>query len=324
MVHAVEPALRLLSLGAGVQSTTLLLLAAEGRLPTPDAAIFADTGWEPAAVYTNLARLEIEVAGPAGIPVYRVRRGHIRNDALDPNARFAQMPLYVLFPDGRRGMLRRQCTAEYKMAAIKPCVRRLLGFPYPKPVPATVFAEQWVGYSIDESSRAARSHDDVAYMRRAFPLLFLPGGTGRSARGWTRQDCERYLRTHGFEATPKSACIGCPYHSNTYWRDMRDHRPTEWADAIAFDHAIRHGAARANANGKPLRGQAFLHRSCVPLNQAPIDHVTAAEWRARQIDMFDAVADIELDRGCSPWGCRSDDEDGTIAATWDVQTPAAT
>ncbi len=120
--------------------------------------------------------------------------------------------------------------------------------------------------------------------------------------------------------------ITCPYHSNTYWRDMRDHRPTEWADAIAFDHAIRHGAARANANGKPLRGQAFLHRSCVPLNQAPIDHVTAAEWRARQIDMFDAVADIELGRGCSPWGCRSDDEDEdrTIAATWDVQAPAAT
>ena len=62
MVHAVEPALRLLSLGAGVQSTTLLLLAAEGRLPTPDAAIFADTGWEPAAVYTNPAFRIIRVA----------------------------------------------------------------------------------------------------------------------------------------------------------------------------------------------------------------------------------------------------------------------
>ena len=36
--------LRLLSLGAGVQSTTLLLLAAEGRLPKLDGAIFSDTG----------------------------------------------------------------------------------------------------------------------------------------------------------------------------------------------------------------------------------------------------------------------------------------
>jgi hypothetical protein len=36
------PTLRVLSLGASVQSTSLLLLAAEGRLPKLDAAIFAD------------------------------------------------------------------------------------------------------------------------------------------------------------------------------------------------------------------------------------------------------------------------------------------
>jgi hypothetical protein len=35
--------LRVLSLGAGVQSTTLALMAAEGKLPGLDAAIFADT-----------------------------------------------------------------------------------------------------------------------------------------------------------------------------------------------------------------------------------------------------------------------------------------
>jgi hypothetical protein len=40
--------LRVLSLGAGVQSTTLALLAAHGEVgPMPDCAIFADTRWEP-------------------------------------------------------------------------------------------------------------------------------------------------------------------------------------------------------------------------------------------------------------------------------------
>lgn len=39
--------LKILSLGAGVQSTTLLLLAERGELERPDRAIFADTGWEP-------------------------------------------------------------------------------------------------------------------------------------------------------------------------------------------------------------------------------------------------------------------------------------
>jgi len=37
--------LRALSLGAGVQSTTLALMAAHGEVgPMPDCAIFADTG----------------------------------------------------------------------------------------------------------------------------------------------------------------------------------------------------------------------------------------------------------------------------------------
>ena len=39
--------LRILSLGAGVQSTTLALMAAHGEVEAPDCAIFADTGWEP-------------------------------------------------------------------------------------------------------------------------------------------------------------------------------------------------------------------------------------------------------------------------------------
>jgi len=40
-----------LSLGAGIQSSTVLLLACEGVIPRFDVALFADTGWEPRAVY---------------------------------------------------------------------------------------------------------------------------------------------------------------------------------------------------------------------------------------------------------------------------------
>lgn len=45
-----RPALRLLSLGARVQSTTVLLLAGDGAIPRFDYAVFADPGWEPRAV----------------------------------------------------------------------------------------------------------------------------------------------------------------------------------------------------------------------------------------------------------------------------------
>ena len=103
-----HPTQRYLSLGAGVQSSATLLLAARGRIPTFDAAIFADTGWEPSNVYRQLARLT-RIAGQAGIPVVRVSNGHIRKDALDSGHRFASMPLFALGPHGQRGMARRQC-----------------------------------------------------------------------------------------------------------------------------------------------------------------------------------------------------------------------
>lgn len=285
--------MRTLSLGAGVQSTTVYLLACEGVIPPFDAAIFADTGWEPAQVYQHLARLEQYGAQVGGPPIYRVSSGNIRDDALDPAHRFASMPLYVLNKDGSDGMARRQCTSEYKLKPIKAKVRDLLGYVHPIPVPRGVYAEVAIGISTDEIGRARDS--DVGYMRNVFPLLDL---------GMSRKDCERYLKSNGWASVPKSACIGCPFHGNRQWRELRDESPDEWADAVDFDAAIRNGSARANAAGKDLRGSMFLHRSRIPLDQAPIDRVTRREWTDRQGDLFDEVEDGDPD-GCSPWTCRS-------------------
>ncbi|MGW3835100.1 hypothetical protein [Streptomyces microflavus] len=294
------PTLKILSLGAGVQSSSLLALSARGVLPKADFAIFADTGWEPQSVYQHLDRLEREIAEPAGIPILRVSSGNIRDDALDPDHRFASMPLYILNQDGGPGMTRRQCTSEYKIKPIKKKVRELLGYPYPARIPRGVHVEQWVGISTDEFHRAKDS--DVKYMRNRHPLIEL---------GWSRSDCIRYLTSLGLADTPKSSCLGCPFHGNAQWRSIRDESPEEWADVVDFDARIRKGNARATASGNRLLGQAFLHRSRVPLSEAPIDHVTAAEWAARQQTVegpTDPAGLEELERGvtdgCSPWSCR--------------------
>ena len=101
--------------------------------------------------------------------------------------------------------------------------------------------------------------------------------------------------------------LGCPFHGNAQWRHIRDTSPSEWADVVEFDAAIRQGNARANASGNPLLGKAFLHRSRVPLSQAPIDHVTAAERAALRLgeDEADELENGVTD-GCSPWSCRGD------------------
>jgi hypothetical protein len=259
-------------------------------------------------VYAHLDRLEAEVCAPAGIPLLRVTAGNIRRDALDPEHRFASMPLYVANRDGRAGMIRRQCTREYKLAPLLAKIRELLGAPVDGQshrvgrVPVGVWAEQLVGISVDEAHRALDSRS-TRYAAAAWPLLDL---------GLSRADCRAINAAAGYEAVAKSACIGCPFHSNAHWRAMRDQQPGEWADAVAFDAAIRGGSARATHTGHALLGQAYLHRSRRPLDQAPIDHVTAAEHAAAQIDGLDLLSADHVTtawttqapiHGCGPHTC---------------------
>ena len=69
-----------ISLGAGVQSSTMALMAARGLItPMPDAAIFADTQDEPASVYRWLDWLEKQLP----FPVNRVTRGRLSTAALE-------------------------------------------------------------------------------------------------------------------------------------------------------------------------------------------------------------------------------------------------
>lgn len=334
-----------LSLGAGVQSTTIALAALEGLLPKPDVAVFADTGWEPAKVYSHLARLA-PVLEAGGIEVFVVSSGNIRTDSIDPAHRFAPLPWFVRNPpgpcskckgsgklpaegdyvnDGRctrcggsgnepeQGIGRRQCTSEYKLVPIRRKLRELLGAKPPefRYVPRGNTARQWIGFSTDEIERV-NDRDDVLYLSRWHPLLDLE---------WSRNDCKRFLAQHTApDGTPwirsvtKSACVGCPYRKNAGWRTMRDQRPAEFADAVAFDAAIRKGGAR----GEAMVGEAYLHRTMLPLAVAPIDRIERKERREAQTDLFEEIANVEAgydpeidgdpddgDIDCGPYGCAS-------------------
>jgi hypothetical protein len=72
---------------------------------------------------------------------------------------------------------------------------------------------------------------------------------------------------------------------------------------VDFDAAIRAGNARANADGKPLLGDTYLHRSRVPLSEAPIDHVTAHERRVLQGDLSWRRLPTRSWSWASPDGC---------------------
>ena len=245
--------LRALSLGAGVQSTALALMAAHGEVgPMPDCAIFADTGWEPKAVYEHLAWLRSPNVLP--FPVHIVTAGNIR-DGLVRGARgerWASIPAFTKSASGKVGMIRRQCTKELKIVPIRRKVRELAGTAG-KRSPKHPIVEQWIGISFDEVIRMKPSFE--AWQVNRFPLI---------EKGMTRRHCLRWLEKHGYPLPPKSSCIGCPYHSDAHWRQMRDKDPDAWADAVAIDGLIRSGF-------RGLCGEVFLHRSCVPLDEADLD-----------------------------------------------------
>lgn len=274
--------LQVLSLGAGVQSSVVLLMSHKGVLPKLDAAIFADTQWEPKAVYEHLKWLAgvdwetwepssgvkrwraipgIYNGGEAAMPVYVVTAGDLREHAtigrLMPDGRrhWLNIPLYIegAKSDGSRGIVRkRECTRDYKIRPIERCIRTMLGLKKGQRWPTEAVVEQWFGISADETQRM-RTPKRAATTYR-YPLVF--------DLGMRRSDCIAWAARHYPGRTfPRSACIGCPYHQNDEWHKVRTD-PEEWADAVAADEAIRHRPKR--------RGTGYMHLSYVPLTIADL------------------------------------------------------
>ena len=246
--------IRVLSLGAGVQSTTLALMIARKDLPPVDCAIFSDTGWEPGAVYAHLDWLESVLP----FPVYRVTAGNLRRDTIigaRTGKRVASVPWFTLSPKFKKGMGMRQCTADYKLRPLQKKVVELLGGRRPKGG-----CELLLGISLDEGWRSKPSR--VNYITNNFPLL--------DAR-LTRKDCLKWMEARQYPRPPKSSCIGCPFHDDNQWRALTK---DEFADAVEVDKAIR--------NQPKMRGQQFMHRSLKPLDQ--VDFSTAED--RGQLNLF--------------------------------------
>jgi hypothetical protein len=235
---------KVLSLGAGVQSSTIAMLYEDGTLPDPpDFAVFADTGAEPKAVYEYLQSLQQRITK---FPIIIHSLGNIVEDTLYKD-RFASAPFFILQDNGKKGMGKRQCTYDYKIKCVMQAIRTRLGYAKFKKMRHKV--DMIIGISVDEIQRMKTSQ--VPWITNKYPLIEI--------MDWKRTDCLTYFDKKSEARPPRSACWMCPYRNDDEWIHLRENHPEEFKLAVDFDSKIR--------TLPKFKHQNFLHRSCKPLGE---------------------------------------------------------
>ena len=248
-----HPTLTVISLGGGVQSSVMTLMAGEGAFDRiPDCAIFADTHWEPPGVYEHVEWLE----GQLSFPVHVVDNGRsLREDVKalvnhSGNRRYVDIPVYLKGNGGESdGIGRRQCTTNYKIRPIQRKMRELLGMKPRQRVPSGVTVELWLGISTDEVVRMKDSRD--RWIRNRYPLI---------EADMSRRDCIDWWAARYNRPLERSACVACPFQSRHRWVETKRRWPELFGEAVEIDAGLRDGLAYVK--------EPYLHMLRMPLAEA--------------------------------------------------------
>lgn len=253
-----------LSLGAGVQSSTIALMAAHEIIkPMPDFGVFADTQNEPEKVYEWLNLLKTKLP----FPIVTISKGNLGQDSMKIKISKSGkrrldlgIPLFTQF-QSRTVMLNRQCTKHYKVMAVARAIRERLGV---KVVPKKMRVIQWIGISVDEAHRMKPSQ--IKWIENRYPLIDLL---------MSRSDCLKWLTSQGYPEPPKSACYFCPYNSNYKWQKMKTEDPDSFEKAVQWERMINEKRLATDFLKAPVN----IHPSLLPLDQV-------AFTNEAQMDLF--------------------------------------
>ena len=118
--------MKILSCGAGMQSTALALMACENArepgkfpcVPIYDLVCFCDLGKEPPWVMKQVTFIE-KACQAAGIR-FEILKSPLYEDYLKNfgNKRVVSIPFWTIGEDGKKGRMLRNCTLEYKIGLI--------------------------------------------------------------------------------------------------------------------------------------------------------------------------------------------------------------
>jgi hypothetical protein len=270
---------RYISLGLGVQSTWLYFASTFGYLPKADAAIFADLGKEKKKTLEYLDWLLKWADLNSDIPIVVIRSKNLFKDLLNKEnstgQRFVSIPAFTKNEDGTYGMLRRQCTKEYKIEQVDKKIRELCGLRARQKMTETI--EVFMGVRLDEIERMsipARRWKVHVYPFCGYTVP--PDGNAQKCSidyKKTRFDIVAEYNRHKLPVPPKSSCVFCPYQSDAAWYDMKVNEPEDFEAAVEVDEAIR------NSTRKGIVQPAYLHDSCKPLRDVDFSAQASDLWK---------------------------------------------
>ena len=264
--------LRVFSYGGGVQSTAVLVLQAQNRLPAPyDVFMFANVGEDSENPLTlryveDVARPYAAARGIEFVEVHKEVRGEKRTLLEVLTHQEKRIPIPVRLASGAPG--RRICTEEFKIDVIDAHIRSR-GYRQ---------AVVGLGISIDEFARARDLQwyeQSGLRKRREYPLIDLR---------LSRADCQSIIAEAGLPVPPKSSCWFCPYHRPSYWIELRRTNPELFERAAQLEEMLNERRARSG------KDEVFLHQSLRFLRQAV----------GEQLAMFD---EEDFDSTCETGYC---------------------
>lgn len=257
--------MKILSCGAGMQSTALALMSCANKLileekaqnfdftytqeiPIYDAILFCDLGLEPSWVINQVHFIK-SACEWAEIPFYIIK-SPLYEDYVDNfgKRRVVSIPFWSIDENGKRGKMMRNCTLDYKINLMIKFVRlNLLGYRKGQRIKSEDIKahEMHLGFSKEEERRCKENPHKMFVNK--FPLVEM---------NLTRVDNYAYIKEVWGLDTKASACCFCPFHTNYFFAYIKENDKENHEKIVAFDEMLE----REQPNTK-IRSRLYISRS---------------------------------------------------------------
>lgn len=252
--------MKILSCGAGQQSTALALMSCENALhpgkfplvPVYDAILFCDLGGERDWVYRQVSFL-VTQCSRVGIPFFILQDKNLKEDYLAHygKSRVCTIPFWSIDENGKKGKMVRHCTIDYKIIQMQNFVRwNLLGYVKGERTKQEDIQahEMHIGFTHEEQQRIFESKCKIFINK--YPMVEM---------GLTRKDNYAYVKEIWGLETRGSACLFCPFHTNYFFMDCKKHCKRDYQTILDIDALLEEGIPNRRI-GVP-NSKVFISRS---------------------------------------------------------------